>query len=182
MANTIQIKHGSSAPTTSNLTPFELGYVNGGKLYINEETKTEDGKTEHNIVLLTGLSATGLVDENNYLKIPALSAATEKQDKILVADNNNIIKYRTRQEILEDIEGFSNKGGIINGNTEIKGKTITEDIEVRGKTVTEDIEVKGNINIQGFVVISEGVSYGYVDPNIANIPGVKGSIYFLLSE
>lgn len=171
MANTIQIKHGSSAPTTSNLTPFELGYVNGGKLYINEETKTEDGKTEHNIVLLTGLSATGLVDENNYLKIPALSAAIEKQDKILVADNNNIIKYRTRQEILEDIEGFSNKGGIINGNTEIKGKTITE-----------DIEVKGNINIQGFVVISEGVSYGYVDPNIANIPGVKGSIYFLLSE
>jgi hypothetical protein len=35
--NTIKIKHGTSAPTVSNLTPFELGYVKGGALYINND-------------------------------------------------------------------------------------------------------------------------------------------------
>jgi hypothetical protein len=35
--NTIKIKHGTKAPTASDLAPFELGYVKGGALYINNE-------------------------------------------------------------------------------------------------------------------------------------------------
>ena len=57
MANTICIKHGSSVPTTSNLAPFELGYVKDGALYINN-----DGAIQQ----LTGLAATGLVNSSNY--------------------------------------------------------------------------------------------------------------------
>jgi hypothetical protein len=44
---------------------------------------------------LTGLAATGLIDDNNYLKIPVLFAATSKQTKVLVADDNNVVYSRT---------------------------------------------------------------------------------------
>ena len=36
MSNTIIIKHGSEIPTIENLKPFELGYVPGKGLYIND--------------------------------------------------------------------------------------------------------------------------------------------------
>ena len=75
MANTIQIKHGSSVPTTSNLAPFELGYVKDGALYINN-----DGTIQQ----LTGLAASGLVNSFIYLKLPAIAAPIEFQLLTLV--------------------------------------------------------------------------------------------------
>lgn len=159
MANTIQIKHGSSAPTTSNLAPFELGYVKGGALYINN-----DG-------VINQLTSPELINmvSNGKLSISQFSIinkAQTKEGKILVANNDNQLLYRSPEEILLDIKGFSIDGGTINGETIFAEKII--------------LEKEAFFN--GAIILKEGVSFGYVDPNVANIPGVKGQIYIVLSE
>lgn len=56
MANTIQIKHGSGAPSAENLIPYELGYEHGGALYINNNgviTRLTDLGDYHRGVNLT---------------------------------------------------------------------------------------------------------------------------------
>ena len=156
MANTIQIKHGSSVPTTSNLAPFELGYVKGGALYINN-----DGT----IAQLTGLAATGLVNDNNYLKLPAITSTTSKTGRILVADSAGIIYYKTPANILSEIGALSASGGTISGNLTISGK----------------------LTANGTIVVDTD-SYGYYDPN--GVPGdsskpakdgVVGQLYFVVT-
>lgn len=157
MANTIQIKHGSSVPTTSNLAPFELGYVKGGALYINN-----DGI----IAQLTGLAATGLVNANNYLKLPAITSTTLSTGRILVADDAGIIYYKTPANILSEIGALSTGGGAINGNLTISDK----------------------LTVNGAIVVDTN-SYGDYDPN--GVPGdsskpakdgVAGQLYFVLVE
>ena len=144
MANTIQIKHGSSAPTTSNLAPFELGYVKGGALYINN-----DGTIQQ----LTGLAATGLVNSSNYLVIPTIPAVTEKQPKILVANNSNVVYSRTPAQICSDIGAFPSSGGTVSGAATFNG-----------------------------AIVVGSSSYGTTDPNDAGITGTVGQLYFVLTE
>ena len=144
MSNTIQIKHGSSAPTTSNLAPFELGYVKGGALYINN-----DGTIQQ----LTGLTATGLVNSSNYLVIPTIPAATEKQSKILVANDSNIVYSRTPAQICSDIGAFPSSGGTVSGTTTFNG-----------------------------AIVVGSSSYGTTNPNDAGITGTVGQLYFVLTE
>lgn len=144
MANTIQIKHGSSAPTTSNLAPFELGYVKGGALYINN-----DGTIQQ----LTGLAATGLVNSSNYLVIPTIPAVTEKQPKILVANDSNVVYSRTPAQICSDIGAFPSSGGTVSGAATFNG-----------------------------AIVVGSSSYGTTDPNDAGITGTVGQLYFVLTE
>ena len=115
MANTIQIKHGSSAPTPSNLAPFELGYVKDGELYINNNGTIQQ---------LTGLAASGLVNSSNYLVIPTIPAATAKQTKILVANGNNVVYSRTPAQIRSDIGAFASSGGTVSGTTTFNGAIV----------------------------------------------------------
>lgn len=148
--NTIKIKHGSSAPTTSNLAPFELGYVKGGALYINN-----DGT----ITQLTGLAATGLVNANSYLKLPAVAATTSNTGRILVTDSTGIVYYKTPANILSEIGALST---------------------ANGGTIAKDLTVTGKITANGTIIVNNK-SYGTTDPNTAGITGTLGQLYFVVT-
>ena len=172
MANTIQIKHGSTIPTINNLSPYELGYVQNGELYINNNGV---------IVQLTGKvdeSLNGLIKDGNLTisQFKIIPKSQYKQDKILVTNDNNQLLYREPEEILQDIGGYSINGGTINGNVEINGKITTQ----QEATFNNSLTIIGSLLTNGAIILKEGVSYGYRNPNDANIPGVKGQIYFLL--
>lgn len=155
MANTIQIKHGSSVPTTSNLAPFELGYVKGGALYINN-----DGTIQQ----LTGLAASGLVNSSNYLVIPTIPAATAKQTKILVANDSNVVYSRTPAQIRSDIGAFASSGGTVSGAT----------------TFSKTVTISGLLTANGAIVVDDS-SYGTTNPNDAGISGTTGQLYFVIT-
>lgn len=160
--NTIKIKHGSGDPS-GKLQPYELGFRDDtGALYINKGTDT---------VQLTGLAATGLINDNNYLKIPTLSAATSGQAKVLVADNNNIIYSRTPAQLRSDIGAFASSGGTVSGAT----------------TFSKTVTISGLLTAKGAIVVDTD-SYGNYDPN--GVPGdsskpakggVVGQLYFVVT-
>lgn len=172
MANTIKIKHGASMPTTQQLEPYELGYfvklnpetedyLKSGNLYIRQQLKNNSGlTTEDKIIQLTGLAATGLVNDNNYLQLPAIAAATSNTGRILVADGT-IVYYKTPADILSEIGALSTGGGTVSGNLTISGK-----LTANGGLVTN--------------------SYGKTNPNIANngqpLSGTAGQLYFVVTE
>ena len=79
MANTIQIKHGSTIPTIDNLSPYELGYVHNGELYINNNGV---------IVQLTGKLNENLNGLINDGKLTILSL------KLYLNRNINKIKFQ----------------------------------------------------------------------------------------
>lgn len=172
MANTIQIKHGSTIPTIDNLSPYELGYVHNGELYINNNGVIVQltGKLDEN---LNGLIKDGKLTISQFEIIPK---SEYKQDKILVTNDDNQLLYREPEEILQDIRGYSINGGTINGNVEINGKITTQ----QEATFNNSLTIIGSLLTNGAIILKEGVSYGYRNPNDANIPGVKGQIYFLL--
>lgn len=148
MANTIQIKHGSSVPTTSNLAPFELGYVKGGALYINN-----DGTIQQ----LTGLAASGLVNSSNYLKLPAIASTTSNTGRILVANSSGVVYYKTPANILSEIGALSTGGGTITGDLTISGKltangAIVVDADSYGTTNPNDAGITGTVGQLYFVV------------------------------
>ena len=172
MANTIQIKHGSTIPTINNLLPYELGYVQNGELYINNNGV---------IVQLTGKvdeSLNGLIKDGNLTisQFEIIPKSEYKQEKILVTNDDNQLLYREPEEILQDIRGYSINGGTINGNVEISGKITTQ----QEATFNNSLTIIGSLLANGAIILKEGISYGYRNPNDANIPGVKGQIYFLL--
>ena len=174
MANTIQIKHGSTIPTINNLSPYELGYVQNGELYINNNGV---------IVQLTGKvdeSLNGLIKDGNLTisQFEIIPKSEYKQEKILVTNDDNQLLYREPEEILQDIRGYSINGGTINGNVEINGKITTQ----QEATFNNSLSIIGSLLANGAIILKEGVSYGYQNPNDANIPGIKGQIYFLLPE
>ena len=172
MANTIQIKHGSIVPTTSNLAPFELGYVKGGALYINNDGSIQQltGNVDES---LNGLIKDGRLTISQFEIIPK---SEYKQEKVLVTNDDNQLLYREPEEILQDINGYSINGGTINGNVEINGKITTQ----QEATFNNSLSIIGSLLANGAIILKEGVSYGYQNPNDANIPGIKGQIYFLL--
>lgn len=149
MANTIKIKHGASAPTNTQLSEYELGYVHNGALYIN------NGGT---ITQLTGLAATGLVNSNNYLELPAIIATTSNTGRILVADSNGIVYYKTPANIRSEIGALSTGGGTISGNLTISGK----------------------LTANGTIVVDTD-SYGDTNPNDAGKTGTVGQLYFVVT-
>ena len=161
MANTIQIKRGMSVPNLEQLESYELGYVNNGNLYIRETIKDDGGKiTSDKIIQLTGPEATGLINADNYLKLPRVDQANFEADKFLVLDEENKAYYRNAEQVLSDLGAFSTNGGSISG----------------------DVNFNKDIFLNGKIVLKEGIHYGYSDPNVANIPGVKGQLYFVLSD
>ena len=172
MANTIQIKHGSTIPTINNLSPYELGYVQNGELYINNNGVIVQltGKVDES---LNGLIKDGRLTISQFEVIPK---SEYKQEKILVTNNDNQLLYREPEEILQDINGYSINGGTINGNVEINGKITTQ----QEATFNDSLSIIGSLLTNGAIILKEGVSYGYQNPNDANIPGIKGQIYFLL--
>ena len=172
MANTIQIKHGSTIPTINNLSPYELGYVQNGELYINNNgviVQLTDKVDES----LNGLIKDGRLTISQFEVIPK---SEYKQEKILVTNDDNQLLYREPEEILQDINGYSINGGTINGNVEINGKITTQ----QEATFNNSLSIIGSLLANGAIILKEGVSYGYQNPNDANIPGIKGQIYFLL--
>lgn len=150
MANTIKIKHGASVPTNTQLSEYELGYVRNGALYIN------NGGT---ITQLTGLAATGLVNSNSYLQLPAITATTTNTDRILVADDAGIVYYKTATDILSEIGALST---------------------ANGGTIAKDLTVTGKITANGTIVVNDK-SYGTTDPNTAGITGTLGQLYFVIT-
>lgn len=142
MSNTIQIKHGSSAPTTLNLAPFELGYVKDGELYINNNGTIQQ---------LTGLAASGLVNSSNYLVIPTIPAATAKQTKILVANGNNVVYSRTPAQIRSDIGAFASSGGTVSGAATFNGAIVVGGSSY-GTTNPNDAGITGTVGQLYFVL------------------------------
>lgn len=153
MSNVIQIKNGASAPTTSNLQPYELGYVRGGALYINNNGT---------IAQLTDPKVIGLVNSNNYLKLPSVTSTTSNTGRILVADSNGIVYYKTPANIRSEIGAFSSSGGTVTGAT----------------TFNSTLTVSGNLNANNAIIVNTN-SYGYSAPTIA---GTNGQLYFVIIE
>ena len=150
MANTIKIKHGTGDPT-GKLQNYELGYRDDtGALYINNGTNT---------VQLTGLAATGLVNSNSYLKLPAVAATTTNTGRILVTDSSGVVYYKTAANILSEIGALST---------------------ANGGTIAKDLTVTGKITANGTIVVNNK-SYGTEDPN-GKVSGVAGQLYFVLVE
>ena len=95
MSNTIQIKNGSSKPSSSILASYELGYVKGGSLYIN------NGGT---IVELANPKVSALIDSSSgYLKLPSVAATTSNTGRILVANSSNIVYYKTANNLTKEL-------------------------------------------------------------------------------
>ena len=142
MSNTIQIKHGSSVPTTSNLAPFELGYVKDGELYINNNGTIQQ---------LNGLAASGLVNSFNYLKLPAIDKIISNTDRILVANSIGVVFYKTAAGILSEIEALPLAGGTLTGPTTFNGAIIVGS-DNYGTTNPNDIGKTGEIGQLYFVL------------------------------
>jgi hypothetical protein len=92
------------------------------------------------------LAATGLVNTNNYLKLPAITSTTDKTGRILVVDSNGIVYYKTPANIRSEIGALSTGGGTISGNLTVTGK----------------------LTANGTIVVDTD-SYGDYDPN--GVPG-----------
>ena len=149
--NTIKIKHGTGDPS-GKLQPYELGFRDDtGALYINNGT---------NAVQLTGLAATGLVNANSYLRLPAVTSTTSNTGRILVADSTGIVYYKTPANILSEIGALST---------------------ANGGTIAKDLTVTGKITANGTIIVNNK-SYGTTDPNTAGIAGTLGQLYFVLVE
>ena len=155
MANTIKIKHGASVPTNTQLSEYELGYVHNGALYIN------NGGT---ITQLTGLAATGLVNSNSYLKLPAIVATTSNTGRILVADSTGIVYYKTPANIRSEIGAFASAGGTVSGAT----------------TFNSTVTISGLLTANGAIVVDSD-SYGDTNPNDEGKTGVVGQLYFVVT-
>ena len=174
MGNIIQIKHGNAIPTIDNLSPYELGYVHNGELYINNNGIIVQltGKLDEN---LNGLIKDGKLTISQF---EVINKSEIKQDKILVTNGSNKLLYRTPEEILLDINGFSIDGGVINGDVEVGGTFMVQ----QESTFNSNLNVDSSLLANGAIVLKEGITYGFQEPNEAGIPGVKGQIYFLLSS
>lgn len=148
--NTIKIKHGSGNPD-GKLQPYELGFRDDtGALYINNGT---------NAIQLTGLAATGLVNSNNYLKLPAVTATTSNTGKILVSDSSGIVYYKTAANILSEIKALPLAGGTLTGATTFSN----------------------TLTANGAIVVGSN-NYGTTNPNDAGKTGVVGQLYFVLTS
>ena len=148
--NTIKIKHGSGDPS-GKLQAYELGFRDDtGALYINNGAST---------VQLTGLAATGLVNNNNYLKLPAVTSTTSNTGRILVTDTTGIVYYKTPENIRSEIGALSTTGG----------------------TISSNLTVTGLLTANGCIVVNNK-SYGTTNPNDAGITGTAGQLYFVLVE
>lgn len=155
MSNTIQIKNGASAPTSSQLANYELGYVRGGNLYINNNGT---------IVQLTDSKTIGLVNDSSYLKIPAIAATTTKTGKILVCDSDGVVYYKTPANIRSEIGAFASSGGTVSGAT----------------TFSKTVTISGLLTANGAIVVDDS-SYGDTNPNDAGIEGTTGQLYFVIT-
>lgn len=174
MGNIIQIKHGPREPGISDLAPYELGYVHNGELFINNNGMIVQltGKLDEN---LNGLIKDGKLTISQF---EVINKSEIKQDKILVINSSNQLLYRTPEEILLDINGFSVDGGVVNGDVEVNGTFMVQ----QESTFNGNLNVTSSLLANGAIVLKEGVTYGFQEPNEAGIPGVKGQIYFLLSS
>jgi len=103
------------------------------------------------------LAASGLVNSSNYLVIPTIPAATAKQSKILVADDNNVVYSRTPAQIRSDIGAFASSGGTVSGAT----------------TFSKAVTISGLLTANGAIVVDDS-SYGNTNPNDAGITGTVG--------
>ena len=121
--NTIQIKNGSTVPLNSQLANFELGYVRGGSLYINNNG---------NIVQLADPRIVNIIDSDNYLQLPRVDQADFQGNKFLIVNDENKIYYRTAEQVLSDLGAFSASGGTISGDVFInKGLFLNEKIVLK---------------------------------------------------
>lgn len=167
MSNVIQIKNGASQPSIDNLYPFELGYVRGGALYIKNEMENDSGEKESEIIKLADPRVAELINENNYLVLPKISQFSSDDNKdygiIVISTEDNeeskVVQYITKSQILEDLDAFPKSGGIISGETKFDGA----------------------------IILKEGISYGYTDPNFAGpdgaaLDGTDGQLYFVITE
>lgn len=150
MANVIQIRNGDTTPTTTNLNSYELGYVRGGNLYINNNGT---------IVQLTDVNANGLVDSNGYLKIKTIAATTASTGRILVCDSSNTIYYKTPANIRTEIGAYATSGGTIRGNATIIGSAT----------------IYGTLTANGTFKVGSN-NYGTSLPS----SGTEGQVFFLL--
>ena len=98
------------------------------------------------------MAATGLVNSNSYLQLPAITATTTNTDRILVADDAGIVYYKTATDILSEIGALST---------------------ANGGTIATDLTVTGKITANGTIVVNDK-SYGTTDPNTAGITGTLG--------
>lgn len=81
MANRIQIRHGSTQPTASNLLPYELGW-DGNNLYINNNGTIKN--VSSNFLPLTGGTITGTINKyyNTVTDEPMFTLRSYNKDAI----------------------------------------------------------------------------------------------------
>jgi len=97
------------------------------------------------------LAATGLVNADSYLKLPAVAATSSNTGRILVTDSTGIVYYKTPANIRSEIGALSTGGGTISG----------------------DLTIGGKLTANGTIVVDTD-SYGTTNPNDAGITGTVG--------
>lgn len=115
MSNVITIKHGSSVPTVDKLKPYELGYVSGGALYINNNGT---------IAQVTDPKTIGIIDNNNRLKIPFITGTSTNLDKFMVCNSSGVVYYKTAANTLSELGALPLAGGTLTGNLTVNGAII----------------------------------------------------------
>lgn len=156
MSNTIQIKHGEGDPT-GKLQPYELGYSDDGCLYIGTE--------ENTAIKLSSPGVMGLINSNNYLKLPSVKSTTSNLGRILVCGSTGIVYYKTPANIRSEIGAFPSSGGTISGAT-----TVDNTLTVSGATTVD------NTLTAKTLVVGSG-NWGTSAPTGT---GVNGQLYFVL--
>lgn len=152
MSNVIKIKNGPDVPGVSDLQSYELGYVRGGALYINNNGT---------IVQLTDPKTSDLINSSNYLKIPKVAQTTSNTGRILVSDSNGVVYYKAPADIRSEIGAFASTGGTVSGATTFSS-TLTVNNTLTAKTL----------------VVASG-NWGTSSPTGA---GTQGQLYFKLIQ
>lgn len=190
--NTIQIKHGENSPGVNVLAPYELGYVeSNGSLVIGvkdkEAKKLNYLQVDENgyVPILNDTGSFFFTSTSQFPKVLLSSVFNGKQSRSgfgLDGENgqNYFLQYAptaTKFEkydfpVPEVLESSNKTYSILTS----KGGSFAGEFVFNGKITTNNA-----IYPNGAIIVGSK-NYGSDDPNDANIPGVVGQLYFVLTE
>lgn len=197
MSNTICIKHGSEVPGKGVLQPYELGYVTStGMLVIGDLDGTAK---EIDYLPITGGVIDGNLRINGYLILElqrgggGLNIWEEHENGFsgILMNSFDIDLYAEFQGNITNWErGIKFHFKDYLGSIAMAGNYDQVDCVFVGKSANEAwLKVIPNVGIQTDSIILSPYdvntgkgSCGYVNPNEANIPGVPGQLYLVITE
>lgn len=156
MANTIQIKHGATAPNDGALQPYELGYSEDGSLYIGIPS---GGSSVTKKIYDTNINNNIYINSKGYLAIKLRSDCFSFETMYTttsvyrVAAINSSFQFQTitKDNFIKDLSLLTTSGGAVDTLEVTNGLIVGED------------------------------NYGTDNPNDIGKTGVVGQLYFVVT-